>query len=161
MPKDKKRTVAETAHLLGISRGHLQRLMKDDDDLSELVKGEAPVEDIMLHLDAKKHGHEFHKTTDAETLKRRRFAEMKQAEQKALMLEMERREMERDLIPATDVRKSVSRVMQTIKNSFNNVPPKVRQAYQAASTPIEVEQLMHDVIREALEAATNQLEELD
>jgi len=74
---------------------------------------------------------------------------------------MERREMERDLIPATDVRKAVGRVMQTMKNSFNNVPPKVRQAYQAASSAIEVEQLMTEVIREAMAAATVQLEELD
>jgi phage terminase Nu1 subunit (DNA packaging protein) len=86
---------------------------------------------------------------------------MKQAEQKAIMLEMERREMERDLMPAAEVQKTVGRVMQTIKNSFNNVPPKVRQAYQSASTASEAEQMMHDIIHEALEAATTQLQEMD
>jgi len=161
MPKTNKRTVAETARLLDYSRGHLQRLMKDDEDLAELVKSEADIDEILVHLSAKKYGHAYQNTTDAETVKRQRYARMKLEEEKALMAEMERREMERDLIPATDVRKAVGRVMQTMKNSFNNVPPKVRQAYQAASSAIEVEQLMTEVIREAMAAATAQLEELD
>ena len=155
-----RRTNAETANLLDMSRVHLQRLMKDDADLAELVNGQADVADIMLHLDARKHGAEFINCTDAETLKRRRFAEMKGAEQKALMLEMERRQMERELIESVEVKRILGRIVQTIKNSFNNVPPKVRQAYQGASTAAEAEQLMHDIIRDALNAASKQLDDL-
>jgi len=157
----KTRTVAETAAEIGYSRGHLQRLMKDDDELAALVKECADIDDIMVHIYSNKNGHEYQTTTDAETMKRRRFAQMKQDEQKAAMLEMERRQMERELIPAVEVNKGIARIMQTIKNSFNNVPPKVRQAYQAASTAVEAEQLMHDIIQDALEAATRQLEGLD
>ena len=155
-----KRSNGETAHLLDMSRSHLQRLMKDDDDLADLVGGQAKIEDIMLHLDSKKFGTEYSSTSDVETMKRRKFAEMKAAEQKALILEMERRQLERDLVPASDLMRVIGRAMQSIKNSMNNLPPKVRQAFQAAESAQAVEQMMHDIIQDSLEQATKQLEEL-
>jgi phage terminase Nu1 subunit (DNA packaging protein) len=132
--------------------------MKDDATLRELVENSADLDDIRLYLDERRLG--FSNLDDKTVMRMRREADMLLAQERAALATIERKKAERELVESSEVVRVTGRCMQTLKNVLMNIPPKVRQAYQGAETPTQVEGMVTDIIHDGMVSACKQLEEI-
>jgi len=158
----KKRTIQDKAEAIGVSRGHYHKMLREDPDFANLVEQGESDEKLLVYLTNREY--DASGITDTDLMRRRKYADMRRAEEEAAIKEIERRVLERELIPEPELRKCIGRAMQVLKNECFGLAPKVRALLvehikPAAATAIETE--VNEIIRGALQKTTDTLEGME
>jgi len=183
MPKRPKdtRTQKERAKAIGITDRSWRNYVKKDARFAQLVTRGATDDELIGYLHAKKNGLPFAleweddatksaATGDGsaaapedlhEVARRTKIARMEKLEEVAKRAEIERRKIEGTLIPVEAVAKEYGRAMTNLKNSIMAIAPSIRgellQFVDRPADAAEVEQIITEACRSALEAASQAL----
>lgn len=161
----KKRALEKVSRDLGISRGTLYKRMREDADFEKLVRGGAPIAELVDFW--AKRGQEEDAAIgvdfDPVALSRRKtIALTERAEAEAAIKKMEADTTARELLGVDEVVAEYTRALGSAKNRIMGVPSIFRNHLAGYHTDgrecAELETILGDLLRDALELLAADLE---